>query len=143
MTVEEYTVNCLLGVIPGRTVASSESLAEKALNRVRRHIAQANRLGQNGRIIKSHWNIGFVQAQNEYVRSFERAMLGVLGHRKRSYVLSFCDATYFYCAGIPTILFGPGKMDLGHSTGEYTSIPQVKDATSVLARSIEDILTQN
>jgi acetylornithine deacetylase/succinyl-diaminopimelate desuccinylase-like protein len=141
MTVEEFTVNCLLGLIPGRTVEDSERLAKTVFNRIKRHVTEANRRGQKSAVTKAHWNIGFVQARNTYVRSFERAMDKVLGHHQASYVLSFCDATHFYRANIPTILFGPGKMKLGHSTNEYTSVRQVKDATSVLAYAIENILT--
>jgi acetylornithine deacetylase len=68
-------------------------------------------------------------------------MKKVLGNSRRSYVQSFCDATHFYRANIPTILFGPGRMEQGHSTNEYTSIQQVKDASSVFAHAIENILT--
>jgi succinyl-diaminopimelate desuccinylase len=141
MTVEEFTVNCLLGLIPGRTVKDSERLAKTMLDRIKRHVTEANRQGQKSAVAKAHWNIGFVQARNMYVSSFERAMDKVLGHHQASYVLSFCDATHFYRANIPTILFGPGRMELGHSTNEYTSVRQVKDATSVLAYAIENILT--
>jgi acetylornithine deacetylase/succinyl-diaminopimelate desuccinylase-like protein len=141
MTIEDYAVNCLLGLVPGQTVESSERLARAAMNRIKRHVTNANRQGQKTGVTKAHWNIGFVQAGNPYVRSFENAMQKVLDHNQRSYVLSFCDATHFYRANIPTILFGPGKMELGHSTDECTSIHQVRDATSVLAHAIEQILT--
>ena len=140
MTVEEFTVNCLLGLIPGRTIAESERSAKITLNRIKQHVTEANGQGQRSKVSQAHWNIGLVQETNAYVRRFERVMQEILGHRRRSYVLSFCDATHFYRANIPTILFGPGRMELGHSTNEYTSIRQVKDATSVLAHAIERIL---
>jgi len=140
MTVEEFAINCLLGAIPGTTIETSERSIKNSLNRIRRHIANANKQGQRIRLTAAHSNIGFIQVRNSYVRDFERAMQKVLCHSQRSYVLSFCDATHFYRANIPTVLFGPGRMDLGHSGEEYTSIRQVKDATSVLAYAIENIL---
>jgi succinyl-diaminopimelate desuccinylase len=140
MTVEEFTINCLLGLVPGQTMKASEKFAKAALNRIDHHVANSNRQGARGKVTRAHWDIGFIQNENTYLRSFERAMRKVLGNNRRSYVQSFCDATHFYRANIPTILFGPGKMELGHSDKEYTSIRQVKDATSVLAYAIENIL---
>jgi len=84
---------------------------------------------------------GFIQAKNAYTKAFDDAMQKALGHHRHSYVLSFCDASYIYLQNIPTILFGPGKMEQGHSTNEYTSISQVKDATSVYTHAINNILT--
>jgi len=142
MTLEEFTVNCLLGLVPGRTVDDSERVARAALNRVKHHITNANTHGHNGSVTRSSWDIGFIQPSIGYVRGFEKAMRKVLGHSKRSYVQSFCDATHFYRAGIPTLLFGPGRMELGHSSNEYVSIRQVKDATSVFAHAIENMLSK-
>jgi acetylornithine deacetylase/succinyl-diaminopimelate desuccinylase-like protein len=139
MTVEEFTVNCLLGLIPGRTVKASTTFAKAALDRIKQHVRNGNRQGGRISVAQAHWDIGFIQEENVYVRSFERAMKKVLGHY-RSYVQSFCDATHFYRANIPTILFGPGRMALGHSNNEYTSMRQVKDATSVLVYAIENML---
>lgn len=99
-----------------------------------------NRDGQRNRFEPIDSNVGFIQPENAYTRSFGKAMDKVLGHHRHSYVLSFCDAAYFYRAGIPTILFGPGRMSLGHSTEEYTSIHQVMEATSVFAYAIENTL---
>ena len=141
MTVEDFRLNCLLGLIPGRNVAASEKNAKAALSRVKQHVTKANRRGLRAKLSRADWDIGFVQRSNEYVRRFEDAMRKVLGHTRSSYMSSFCDATHFYRTNIPTILFGPGKMSLGHSSEEYVSIRQVKDATSVLAYAIENILS--
>ena len=143
MTMEEFRADCLLGLIPESTVAKSKKSANATLRRVEKLVAAGNQHGQRNRIELNTMNIGFIQGDNAYTRAFERAMEKALGHRRRSYVLSFCDATHFYRAGIPTILFGPGKMSLGHSRQEYTSVSQVKDATSVLAYAIENILARH
>jgi acetylornithine deacetylase/succinyl-diaminopimelate desuccinylase-like protein len=142
MTLEEFTVNCLLGLVPGRSVHDSERVAEAALSRVKHHITNANTHGHNASLTRSTWDIGFIQPSIGCVRGFEKAMREVLGHSKRSYVQSFCDATHFYRAGIPTLLFGPGRMELGHSSNEYVSIRQVKDATGVFTHAIRNMLSK-
>jgi len=140
MTMEEYRINCLLGLIPQKTSTESERNAKMIVNRVRRLVRESNSKGQRNRFELVDMKSGFIQARNKYTGAFERAMQTALGHHKHSYVLSFCDASYIYLAKIPTILFGPGKMEQGHSTNEYTSIRQVKDATSVFAHAVENIL---
>ena len=140
MTMEEFRVDCLLGLIPESTAAMSLRSSNAAMRRIEKLVYDANRNGQRSKIGRNSMNIGFIQKENSYTKAFEKAMAKVLGHHKRSYVLSFCDATHFYRANMPTILFGPGRMSLGHSSEEYTSVSQVKDATSVFAYEIESIL---
>ena len=110
------------------------------MNRIKKTIVKGNRHGQRSRFELIDSNLGFIQAENGYTKSLENAMDKILGHHRHSYMLSFCDAAYFYRAGIPTVLFGPGRMDLGHSTRECTSKRQVMEATSVFAYAIENIL---
>ena len=141
MTMEEFRINCLLGLIPEPTSAKSALSADAAFHYVKDLVADSNRKGQRNRFELVDLKTGFIQEENAYTKAFEKAMQNVLGHHKHSYVLSFCDASYFYLAGIPTILFGPGKMELGHGTNEYTSIRQVKEATSVFAHAIDNILS--
>jgi succinyl-diaminopimelate desuccinylase len=142
MTMKEFRINCLLGLIPRQSITRSEQSAEAALRRVKQLVADSNREGQRNRFELVDVKAGFIQEENTYTKAFEKAMEKVLGHHRHSYVLSFCDASYFYLARIPTILFGPGKMELGHGTNEYTSIRQVKEATSVFAHAIDNILGQ-
>ncbi len=139
-TITEFRINCLLGLIPEKRITESVNTANSSLRRIRRIITSRNRDGFQAKFELLDMKPGFIQAENPHTRAFQRAMQQALGHRKRSYVLSFCDATYFYQAGIPTILFGPGKMELGHSINEYTSVRQVKDATRVFAHAIEQIV---
>jgi acetylornithine deacetylase/succinyl-diaminopimelate desuccinylase-like protein len=141
MTMEEYRINCLLGLIPQTTLVKSKQAAKAVVKRVRQIVRESNSEGQRNKFELVDLKPGFIQARNAYTRAFERAMQTTLGHHKHSYVLSFCDASYIYLANIPTILFGPGKMEQGHSTNEYTSIRQVKDASGVFAYAINNILT--
>jgi len=141
MTMEEYRTNCLLGLIPQTTLARSKRAIKATVKRVKQIVRDSNREGQQNRFEIVDLKPGFIQARNAYTRAFEKAMQTTLGHHKYSYVLSFCDASYLYLANIPTVLFGPGKMEQGHSTNEYTSIRQVKDATSVFTHAINNILT--
>jgi acetylornithine deacetylase/succinyl-diaminopimelate desuccinylase-like protein len=143
MTLEYFTVNCLLGLVPGRTVHDSETASKAALGRVKHHITKANTHGCDASVTRSSRDIGFIQRRTAHVRGFEKTMRTVLGHSKHSYVQSFCDATHFYRAGIQTLLFGPGSMALGHSSNEYVSLRQVKDATSVFAHTIERMLSNS
>ena len=119
----------------------STKSANLAVERIKKLVGKGNKSGQKNRFEMVDMAVGFIQEQNAYTRCFERAMNEVLGHHRHSYVFSFCDASHFYRANIPTILFGPGKMDLGHSINEYTKISQVKAATSVFAHAIVRILT--
>ncbi|MDH5438303.1 MAG: M20/M25/M40 family metallo-hydrolase, partial [Candidatus Bathyarchaeota archaeon] len=54
--------------------------------------------------------------------------------------LSFCDGTFFYDKGIPTLTYGPGIMDLGHSSNENVDLNEVKEAARTYAQAIENIL---
>ena len=140
MTMEEFRINCLLGVIAERSIAKSTKAGKMAMGRIKKKVAESNREGQANRFELLDIKPGFIQAPNAYTKAFERTMQYVLGHHRHSYVYSFCDSSYFYRAGIPTILFGPGRMELGHGTKEYINISQVKDATAVFAHAIENIL---
>lgn len=141
MTMEEFRVNCLLGLIPKKSLSESKKAAKATVIRVKRIVSESNRDGQRNRFELVDLKPGFIQAKNAYTKAFDDAMQKALGHHRHSYVLSFCDASYIYLQNIPTILFGPGKMEQGHSTNEYTSISQVKDATSVYTHAINNILT--
>jgi acetylornithine deacetylase/succinyl-diaminopimelate desuccinylase-like protein len=140
MTMEEFRINCLLGIVAETTIHKWRKTANLALSKIRKLVAESNQHGQMNRCELVDLQPGFIQSPNAYTKAFERTMQRVLGHSRHSYVYSFCDSSFFYGAGIPTILFGPGKMELGHGTNEYTSISQVKDATSVFAYAIENIL---
>ncbi len=140
MTMEEFRVNCLIGLIPEATIAESMKSGRMTVGWIKKLLNESNRQGQRNNLELIDLKPGFIQTPNAHTRAFEQAMRTVLGHARHSYVYSFCDATYFYRAEIPTILFGPGRMELGHSTMEYTSISAVKDATSVFAHAIDNIL---
>jgi acetylornithine deacetylase/succinyl-diaminopimelate desuccinylase-like protein len=140
MTMNSFRANCLLGLMPEKTISMSIKSANYAMDRIKELVDKGNKHGQRNTFERVDMVVGFIQEQNAYTRVFERAMDEILGHHRHSYVFSFCDASYFYRANIPTILFGPGKMDLGHSTDEYTRISQVKDATSVFVHAIDKIL---
>jgi len=140
MTLEEFRVNCLLGVIPGATISGSQASIDRSMKRIKELVAMSNRQGQRNRLEVVDTGLGFIQAANAHTRTFERAMRRVLGHSRHSYMYSFCDAAYFYRANIPTIVFGPGTLREAHGTKEYVSMRQVVGATSVLAHAVERIL---
>jgi acetylornithine deacetylase/succinyl-diaminopimelate desuccinylase-like protein len=53
---------------------------------------------------------------------------------------SFRDGTFFYNKGIPALLYGSGRMDLGHSDNEYVDLNEVKQAVRTYAEAIARIL---
>jgi len=142
MTMPEYRAHCELGLVPETTVAKSMRSAQAAVNRIKEHVAEGNRHGMQAMCQHVDFKVGFIQAKNTYTRAFARAMDKVLGHHRQSYEISFCDASYFYYRHIPVILFGPGKIEIGHGSSEYVSTREVRDATSVFFYAIENILGQ-
>jgi acetylornithine deacetylase/succinyl-diaminopimelate desuccinylase-like protein len=140
MTMDEFEANCLLGLIPETTIKKSEKAADRTLNRVKRVVESANERGQMNMFDMVDMNIGFIQSENPYTERLRTAMNKVSGTHQHIYFLSFSDATYFYRENIPTVIFGPGKLELAHSSHEYILVRQVKQATAVLANAVEDIL---
>jgi acetylornithine deacetylase/succinyl-diaminopimelate desuccinylase-like protein len=122
-------------------IKEARGIKDDVAIKIKKKVAESNREGQANRFELLDIKPGFIQSPNAYTDAFERAMQHALGHHRHSYVYSFCDSSYFYRAGIPTVLFGPGRMELGHGTNEYVNINQVKDATEVFAHSIENILS--
>jgi len=87
-----------------------------------------------------HKNHGFIQPRDEFVERFEQAVDKTHGSHRHAYILSFCDGTFFYDKGIPTLTFGPRNMELGHSSNEYVDLNEVKETARTYAQAIENIL---
>ena len=142
MTMPEYRTHCQLGLVPNTKVAKSMRSAHSAVNRIKEHVAEGNRLGMRARYEQVDSKVGFIQGENVYTRAFQRAMDKVLGHHRESYEISFCDASYFYYKHIPVILFGPGNIENAHGSNEYVNTKEVRDATNVFFYAIQNILTE-
>jgi acetylornithine deacetylase len=48
------------------------------------------------------------------------------------------DASFLYNAGIPTIVMGPGSIEVAHGVNEYVEIQDVIDAAKIYALMIID-----
>lgn len=145
MTVDYYKVNVLIGVAPGRTVAESDRIIEDMLEELEELVDNSNKAGQRNKLnyetgVPPYKKHGFIQPKNDFVKKFEQAVDQTQGGHRYAYVLSFCDGTFFYEKGIQTLTYGPGTMELGHSSNEYVDLNEVKEAAKTYAQAIENIL---
>ena len=46
------------------------------------------------------------------------------------------DASKLARAGIPSVIFGPGSIDLAHAADEFVELDQVRFAAEIYARTI-------
>ena len=145
MTVDYYKVHVLIGIAPGRTVAESDRIIEDIVEALEELVDDANRAGQRNKLeynlaVPPYKNHGFIQSRGEFVERFEEAVDETQGSHSHAYVLSFCDGTFFYDRGIPTVTCGPGIMELGHSSNEYVDLNEVRLAARIFAQATENIL---
>jgi len=73
------------------------------------------------------------------VRAAERAASAILGRRIRAAGFSAtCDMTYLVNgAGIPTIILGPGGLDVAHQVNEHVALDEVARAVEVYLATIQ------
>jgi succinyl-diaminopimelate desuccinylase len=145
MTVDHYKVNVLIGVTPSRTIAESDQIIEDMLKELEELVDNSNKAGQRNKLnyetgVPPYKKHGFIQPRDDFVKKFEQAVDETQGSHRYAYVLSFCDGTFFYDKGIPTLTYGPGTMELGHSSNEYVDLNEVKEAARTYAQAIENIL---
>ena len=65
--------------------------------------------------------------------SGEPATVGPAGESRFQGFCAVCDATFLNKAGIPTVVYGPGSLTVGHAANEYVDIPEVITATKSYA----------
>jgi acetylornithine deacetylase/succinyl-diaminopimelate desuccinylase family protein len=140
MTVDYYTIDILIGVAPGQTATESDQIIANILGEMKDLIDDSNKAGQQNKLNLTSKLHGFIQPKNEFVEKFEQAVNEIQGSHKYAYVLSQCDGTYFYDKGIPTLTYGPGSMELGHSNNEYVDLSEVKEAARTYVQAIVNIL---
>ncbi len=141
MSHELYGMNVLLGIAPRKSTKESEYVLDVILGEVMRLVAESNSNGEKNSVEVNQKMHGFTQERNEFVRAIEEAVRGVIGKPTHEHTLSFCDGTFLHDAGTSTVLFGPGRMELGHSSNEYVPTGQVKQATATYADAILKILS--
>ena len=57
----------------------------------------------------------------------------MLGDERAGAVTFGSDAAWFVQAGIPAVLFGPGRIADAHTKDEFVEVAQLQDAARVLA----------
>jgi acetylornithine deacetylase/succinyl-diaminopimelate desuccinylase-like protein len=139
MTVDFCETGILIGVAPRKSMAESNRAIKDMVELLGGLIDDSNKAGQRNKIRHSNMN-GFIQPRNDFARRFERATDEIQGAHQHTYFSSFCDGTFFYNKGIPTLLYGPGRMDLGHSDNEYVDLNEVKQAARTYGEAIVRIL---
>jgi acetylornithine deacetylase/succinyl-diaminopimelate desuccinylase family protein len=140
MTVDHYEANILIGVAPGQTATESDQIIANILSELKDFIDNSNRAGQQNKLTLNSKLHGFIQPKDEFVEKFEHAVNEIQSGHKYAYVLSQCDGTFFYDKGIPTLTYGPGSMELGHSNNEYVDLSEVKEAARTYVEAIINIL---
>jgi hypothetical protein len=145
MTVDYCKVHVLIGVAPSRTATESDRIIDDIVETLEGLVDDTNKAGQRNKVeynlaVPPYKNHGFIQPKDEFVEKFEQAVDETQGSHVYAYVLSFCDGTFFYDKGIPTLTCGPGIMELGHSNNEYVDLNEVRHAARIFAQAIENIL---
>jgi len=78
------------------------------------------------------------------VAAAERAAATVLGRPVQAVGFSAtCDMTYLVnSAGIPTVILGPGSIEVAHQANECVALDQVTQAVDVYTRTVEEWLSE-
>ena len=141
MSHEEFGMNVLIGTAPRKTKKESESMQESILAEITRLVDDSNSKKEDNWVdVNARWH-GFIQEKSKFVHDVEAAVRGVLGMYEYGHTLTMCDGSFFHDAGVPTILLGPGRMEVSHSSHEVVNIEQVRQATAIYAGSILRILS--
>jgi len=129
----------LIGVLPDKNATESCKIEEDIIKGLENLIDKSNKNGEHNKL-SYHKMHGFTQSRDKFVRRFERTVDGVQGACKHIYFPSFCDAAFFHNKGIPTLLYGPGQIELGHGSNESVDLNQVNQATRTYANAALGIL---
>lgn len=125
-------------VLPGETVAEAKQEMELVIEKARQKDAD----------LQVEWAAEIETAPMEIaedepvVKAIQRAGRQVLG---RDVPIGFWPATsdagsMVNDAGIPTVIFGPGDINMAHKPDEWIDLTEVMQATRIFALSILDLL---
>jgi acetylornithine deacetylase/succinyl-diaminopimelate desuccinylase family protein len=91
--------------------------------------------------IPEGYNLSFETPESSpIVKSVEQCATRVLGTRPRLVGVPYwCDASILSHAGVQTVIFGPGNIDVAHSSVEYVPVNHLIDASRVYALAALDL----
>jgi len=61
----------------------------------------------------------------------ESVVRAVLGHCRRIGVPYATNAAFYFSAGVPAVVFGPGSLDQAHTSDEWIALDQLRQASEV------------
>ncbi|NOZ58927.1 MAG: M20 family metallopeptidase [Euryarchaeota archaeon] len=102
---------------------------EQALRQVHRALAG---LEYEAKLVNGEYSKPFLlEREHPFVKALAEA---ISRHRELRYGVSRAttDASYYHSAGIPAVIFGPGKPELAHTREERIDINEVVEFSSIL-----------
>ena len=124
-----------VGFLPGTTLAD-----------VKRELA--DRLDGGGEWLRQHYRLSFPGLHNDafetpldapIVKAAQRALKSAGLTAEATGWVSSCDARLFArLAGMPVVVFGPGKLELAHSDREEVRMEDIATAAGTLVRLVLD-----
>ncbi len=89
-----------------------------------------------------HVNPGYVAKNSEIVNIFSNTFYKTF--RKDVIIKDFSgcnDQNFFIDAGVPTVVFGPGSLDIAHTVNEYVPLNDLEKATLFFKQLAKDVLS--
>ncbi len=68
-----------------------------------------------------------------------RQFMDCAGQREPAGADFFCDAAVLGAAGMPSVVFGPGRIDQAHTADEWVAVRQLERATAMLIRFLSTL----
>ncbi|HHY92345.1 MAG TPA: M20/M25/M40 family metallo-hydrolase, partial [Firmicutes bacterium] len=123
-------------LLPGETQASAQAEITTLLNKLR---AQ-DREFEADLTITTYCPPGEIPAEHPLVQALGAAAEKILGTPPRLKGFeATCEASLLMTAGIPTVVFGPGRIAQAHNADEYVEVQQLvtaQDIYAALARTL-------
>lgn len=123
-------------MLPGETSESVVSEVQAVLDAVARPGFTAEI-----KVLPATWEPFVLNESEPVLQAVQQARQMVCGSPSRLKAKSACtDASYFYQAGIPAVLFGPGDSCYAHAPDEKLPVSHLVPAVRVICRAAEILL---
>ena len=124
-------------MLPGETIESCQKEIEEVLDQVKR-----KRAGFDYSIRPYVClNAGYVARDSEIVKICNKVYERSLGKEAvNTFFSGGNDQNFLVDAGVPTLVFGPGKMEQAHTVDEYVEIEEIRESTEFFYQLAKEIL---